>query len=137
LIANAAGIPSAATVTAAAAGPIARARLYVIELSASALRRSDGGTSDDTNACEAGAENAEPTPSASEKPITTATPASPANASAASTAVSAAAPSCVTRITFRRSNRSATAPVHGARTTTAANCAKLRTPSSSAECVSR
>ena len=55
---NATGIPNAATVAAAAAGPAARAMLNVIELSAIADARSRAGTSALTIACCAGAENA-------------------------------------------------------------------------------
>jgi hypothetical protein len=48
-----------------------------------------------------------------------------------------AAAGWLTRSSRRRSKRSAALPVQGARTSIGANCAKLRTPSRRAECVSR
>ena len=67
MIANEAGIPSLRTESAASAGPTARARLYVIELSATADCSCERGTRSAISACEAGAENALTTPSPSEQ----------------------------------------------------------------------
>ena len=60
---DAAGIPSVFTAIAASTGPTARARLYVIELSATAEPRCSRGTRSPISACEAGAANALPIPS--------------------------------------------------------------------------
>ena len=67
MIAKDAGMPSLRTESAASAGPTARARLYVIELSATADCSCDRGTRSAISACDAGAENALTTPSPSEK----------------------------------------------------------------------
>src|SRR6185436_20489002 len=56
LMANAGAIPKAAITSAAAAGPIARARLNVIELSATACASESRGTSEPTRAICAGLE---------------------------------------------------------------------------------
>src|SRR4029079_897954 len=70
LIANAGAIPKAAITSAAAAGPIARARLKVIELSATACVSESRGTSEPTRAICAGFETAVTTPPTPAKPIT-------------------------------------------------------------------
>jgi hypothetical protein len=68
---NAAGMPRYWTASAALAGPIARARLNVIELSATAVGTSGSSTSWAIIACCAGAEKALTTPSATASAITT------------------------------------------------------------------
>ena len=70
LMKKAHGMPNAAIAAAASAGPLARAMLNVIELSAIAEPRSRRETSDETIACCAGAENALTTPSSSANTIT-------------------------------------------------------------------
>ncbi len=104
LIANAHGIPSVAITPAALAGPIARARLNVIELSATACGTSSSSTSAAISDCCAGIESALTIPSAPEKPITTHSVAAPPHASPASTAVSAVDVSCVASSSLRRSS---------------------------------
>ena len=69
---KAAGIPRYSTARAADAGPTARARLNVIELSATAVGTSCVSTSCGIMACCAGAENALTIPSATASAITTA-----------------------------------------------------------------
>ena len=77
LIAKDGAEPRLATQIPASAGPIARARLYVIELSATADCRCSRGTRSDGSAMPAGAEKALMTPSATAKPMTSATEAWP------------------------------------------------------------
>jgi hypothetical protein len=136
-MANEAGIPSLRTESAASAGPTARARLYVIELSATADCRCERGTRSASSASEAGAENALTTPSPRELSITTQTGASPPQASAASSALSAVATSCETKTSLRRSKRSAALPDHGARSRIGTKVANCRTPRRNGECVCR
>jgi hypothetical protein len=78
LIPNAAGMPRASTVTAASAGPAARARFHVIELSATAAAICSLWTSDASRASAAGDANAFATPRQNASTITTAGDASPA-----------------------------------------------------------
>jgi hypothetical protein len=137
LIANEAGIPSVLTDTPASTGPIARARLNVIEFSATAEPRCSFGTRPPTRAMETGALNALITPSPSANTITTQTRASPPHASPARIPDSAAATSCVVTSRRRRSKRSAALPAHGASTSTGTKLPKLSTPSRNGECVSR
>ncbi len=137
LIANDAGMPTVTMASAASAGPTARARLNVIELSATAVGRSRSSTRPVTSAAWAGAANALATPRPSVNPITTHSVASPAKANTASVADRTAAASSETMRTCLRSNRSAAAPAQGESRRMAANCEKLRTPSRSSEPVSR
>ena len=132
---NAAGMPRYSTASAAVAGPIARARLNVIELSATAVGTSCGSTSDGTSACWAGAENALTIPSAIASAITTAGGARPCQASTPSPPERTIATLWVTSSSCRQLKRSEAAPAHGASTRIGMNCEKLRTPSRSAECV--
>jgi len=137
LIAKEAGIPSVRTESAASAGPTARARLYVIELSATAEPSCSRVTRSPISANDAGAANALPTPRMTAHAITTQTRASPAHASVASPALTTVDPSWVTSSSRFRSNRSAALPAHGASSSTGMKLQKLRTPSRKAECVRR
>ena len=132
---KAAGMPRYSTASAAVAGPIARARLNVIEFSATAVGTSGSSTSCVIKACWAGAENALTTPSASASAITTGVGARPSAASTPSPPESTIAQLCVTSSRLRRFQRSEAPPAHGASTRIGMNCAKLSTPSRSAECV--
>ena len=100
---NEAGIPSWETLSAPSAGPTARARLNVIELSATADGISAAGTSCVTSACCAGAENALIAPNPSANRITTSVGASPTHASAAIATPSPTATLCVTSSSRLRS----------------------------------
>ena len=137
MIANEAGIPSTRTETAASAGPIARARLNVIELSATAEASWSRGTRSPIIAIATGFVNALATPRPSANTITAQTRASPAQASPASAPLDAVAKSCDPIRSHRRSKRSAALPDHGASSSTGMKFEKLRTPSRNAECVSR
>ena len=121
LSANAHGIPSAAITPAALAGPIARARLNVIEFSATACGTSSGGTSAAISDCCDGTETALATPSAAEQAITFQTRASPAHPSTARAPESSTDTTCVASSSRRRSWRSANAPAHGDSASTGAN----------------
>ncbi len=136
LIANAGAIPKAAITSAAAAGPIARARLKVIEFSATACVSESRGTSEPTRAICAGFETAVTTPTTPAKPITSHVVASPCQTSTASVTVTHAAIACVQISSRRRSKASAICPVHGERSSTGPNWNAFSTPSRSAECVS-
>ena len=137
LMKKAHGMPNAAIAAAARAGPLARAMLNVIELSAIADPRSRRETSEETIACCAGAENALTTPSSSANTITVVAPAWSVSASTPRVALSTTAELCVTSSSRRRSKRSAALPDHGASTSTGMNVAKFRTPSRNAEPVTR
>jgi hypothetical protein len=130
-------MPRYSTASAALAGPIARARLNVIELSATAVGTSLSSTSEGIIACWAGAENALTTPSAAASAITTAGGARSRYASRPSPAESAIEIGWVTSSRCRRFQRSEAAPAQGASSRIGRNCEKLRTPSSRAECVCR
>jgi hypothetical protein len=111
--------------------------LNVIELSATAEATSSRGTSETKSACCAGVEKAVAIPWPKPNPITSAAVARSNWVRRARVAESPAAAGWLTSSRRRRSKRSAALPVHGARRSIGANCAKLRTPSRSAECVSR
>src|ERR687887_500267 len=85
---NEAGMPRYSTDAAPSAGPIARARLYVIELSATAVGRLSRSTREAINACWGGIEIALVTPSPRAKTITTHAAARPDQARMASVAAS-------------------------------------------------
>jgi hypothetical protein len=121
----------------ASAGPEARARLYVIELSPTAVGRSARSTSEASSADAAGTEKAIAMPIPAEITITAGAVAWPAQASAATSAARAAANDWTTMTSRRRSNRSAARPAHGASSSTGLNWEKARTPSSSSDPVSR
>ena len=137
LIPNDAGIPRYSTESAAVAAPRARARLNVIEFSATAVGTSFLSTSDGTSACCAGDEKALTTPSASASAITTAGGARSQCARRPSPPARTAATDCVTNNRRRRLKRSAAPPAQGARTRIGMNWQKLSTPSTSVECVWR
>jgi hypothetical protein len=130
-------MPNTAITPAALAGPTARARLNVIEFSATACGTSSCSTRAVISACWLGTAKALVTPRAPEQPITTHSLASPFHASAASSALIAVAQSWVASSSLLRSSRSAIEPAHGESTSTGTNWQKLRTPSRNAECVSR
>jgi len=111
--------------------------LKVIEFSATAVATSSLRTSETISACCAGAEKALTTPRQSVSAITTPVVARPPHARDASPAASTTARLWETNSSLRRSSRSARLPAHGVSTRIGMNCEKLRTPSSSAECVSR
>ena len=134
---NAAGMPRYWTARAALAGPIARARLNVIELRATAVGTSGSSTSCVIIACCAGAENALTTPSATASAITTQVGARSRYASSPSPAESTTATDWVTSSSERRFQRSEAPPAQGASSRIGMNCEKLSTPSSSAEWVWR
>ena len=134
---NAAVVPAASITSAAPSGPSTRPRLNVTDWSASAVASWRRTTSDVTNAIMAGVANALVIPSPTAKTITTGVVACPVAAATVRPVLRSTAASWLVTITCRRSNRSATVPVHGARRSTDENCAKKTTPRATVDSVSR
>jgi hypothetical protein len=127
-----------ASSTPAMVGPIIRAALYIPELNATALGRSDlAGTISGRKDWRIGASIAITTPSADAITMTCQTSTTSRWASAASVNAGSAAADWVTRSSFLRSTRSAHSPPKGASTSTAICPANAVTPSSHAEPVRR
>src|SRR5690348_13821008 len=134
---NAHAGPAVLITTVASNGPTARPTLNVTEFNASAVDRRPGSTSDGTKAIIVGVQNAFVTLRVAANAISSAGVIDPVATSAVSVAVTTVAATCVVIRTRRRSKRSATLPVHGARNITAAYCANPITPSRNAEWVRR
>jgi hypothetical protein len=111
--------------------------LKVIEFRATAEGSSRGGTSEAIKASCAGVENAETTPTARTRQMTSGGVARSRAVTSARRPARRAETGWVKSRSRRRSKRSATLPVHGASSSIGAKFAKVTTPSRSSEPVSR
>ena len=116
------------------AGPIMRAALNDVELSATALESRRSETSSATKVWRAGASNAVTHPSRNAKTYTCQSCTTPVTVSRPSPSASTAWADCVTSRSLRRSKWSAAKPVKGKSTIAGPNCSAITMPTAVALC---